>query len=277
MNLSDWAGSFNLRKALEKELGGTPVALGNDVDLATDAEFEIGAAKQYDSAARRVLGHRRRRRADPRRQAVGRPQDRGRDRPHGRPDQRRASAACGRRGCMEAYAGRGAMEARARRRVEQGEKTVAVQDHGGARPRPALLAASGSARWRATTRWRSSCSRTPSRRSAPASRSAVNLLDPEAVVIGGGLGHPPRRAVGGADPRGDAPAPVRRRRRPPSCSPSSATSAARTAARCSRRGAPSKPAPAKRALLVHDDVRRRRHPEDLARASSAPCPPRRRA
>ena len=49
MNLSDWAGSFNLRKALEKELGGTPVALGNDVDLATDAEFEIGAAKQFES------------------------------------------------------------------------------------------------------------------------------------------------------------------------------------------------------------------------------------
>ena len=37
MNLSEWSGSFNLRKALEKELKGTPVSLGNDVDLATDA------------------------------------------------------------------------------------------------------------------------------------------------------------------------------------------------------------------------------------------------
>ena len=48
MNLSEWSGSFNLRKALEKELS-VPVALGNDVDLATDAEFEIGAARKYDS------------------------------------------------------------------------------------------------------------------------------------------------------------------------------------------------------------------------------------
>src|SRR4051794_4430775 len=48
MNLSEWSGSFNLRKALEKELN-TPVSLGNDVDLATDAEFEIGAARKYGS------------------------------------------------------------------------------------------------------------------------------------------------------------------------------------------------------------------------------------
>src|SRR5829696_7817928 len=48
MNLSEWSGSFNLRKALEKELG-VPVSLGNDVDLATDAELEIGAAHDYES------------------------------------------------------------------------------------------------------------------------------------------------------------------------------------------------------------------------------------
>src|SRR3954454_18954174 len=39
MNLSDWAGSFNLREALESRLEGVPVSLGNDVDLATNAEF----------------------------------------------------------------------------------------------------------------------------------------------------------------------------------------------------------------------------------------------
>src|SRR5918911_2377087 len=47
-NLSEWTGSFNLRKALEKDVGA-PVSLGNDVDLATDAEFEIGAARDYSS------------------------------------------------------------------------------------------------------------------------------------------------------------------------------------------------------------------------------------
>src|ERR1700741_218077 len=47
-NLSDWEGTFNLHEVLESELGA-PVSLGNDVDLAVDAEFEVGAAKQYRS------------------------------------------------------------------------------------------------------------------------------------------------------------------------------------------------------------------------------------
>src|SRR5207244_1039708 len=34
-----------------------------------------------------------------------------------------AKCPCGRRGCMEAYAGRAAMEARARRQVDKGQKT----------------------------------------------------------------------------------------------------------------------------------------------------------
>ena len=35
-----------------------------------------------------------------------------------------ALCGCGRRGCMEAYAGRASMEARARRRASRGENTV---------------------------------------------------------------------------------------------------------------------------------------------------------
>ena len=68
--------------------------------------------------------------------------------------------------------------------------------------------------------------------------SAVNLLDPEAVVIGGGLGIRLGEPWVRAHPRGDAAAPVRAtttRRR--SCWPSSATSAARTAGRCWQRAA----------------------------------------
>src|SRR3954453_4301112 len=122
MNLSDWAGSFNVRKALEKELG-IPVSLGNDVDLATDAEFEIGAARKYDSLLGVFWGT-----------VVG-----GGLIFSGEPWNGRGTAGeighmvvringakcgCGRRGCMGAYAGRGAMEARAKRRVDQGEKTV---------------------------------------------------------------------------------------------------------------------------------------------------------
>src|ERR1700742_2733184 len=47
-NLSGWGGTFNLRDALESELGA-PVSLGNDVDLAVEAEFEVGAAREYNS------------------------------------------------------------------------------------------------------------------------------------------------------------------------------------------------------------------------------------
>ena len=78
-----------------------------------------------------------------------------------------------------------------------------------------------------------------SRRSAPAIASAVNLLDIEAVVIGGGLGVALRRAVRRAD---------RHRRCTRICStipaprpctwPRSATSAARSARHCSQNANP---------------------------------------
>src|SRR4051812_25368304 len=40
-NLPGWTGSFNVRKALSKHLGAIDVRLGNDVDVATVAEFEL--------------------------------------------------------------------------------------------------------------------------------------------------------------------------------------------------------------------------------------------
>jgi glucokinase len=125
MNLSEWSGSFNVRKALEKELDA-PVSVGNDVDLATDAEFEIGAARDYDSLLGVFWGT-----------GVGGGVILGGEPWNGRGTAGEighmvvringAQCGCGRRGCMEAYAGRGAMEARARRRVEAGDKTVLFQ------------------------------------------------------------------------------------------------------------------------------------------------------
>ena len=72
---------------------GAPVALGNDVQVATDAEFELGAGPRVPLAARRLLGHGRRRRDRARRQAVGRPRRRRRDRPRRWSDERRPAAA----------------------------------------------------------------------------------------------------------------------------------------------------------------------------------------
>ena len=186
MNLSEWSGSFNLRKALEKELKGTPVSLGNDVDLATDAEFEIGAASQYETLLGVFWGT-----------GVG-----GGLVLNGKPWVGRKTAGeighmvvringakcgCGRRGCMEAYAGRGAMEARARRRVEQKEKTVLFE----------IMEERGRDRLSSGI-WERALARDDQMalellEDAVAAlgagvASAVNLIDPEAVVIGGGLG-----------------------------------------------------------------------------------------
>jgi glucokinase len=186
MNLSEWSGSFNLRKALEKELKGTPVSLGNDVDLATDAEFEIGAARKYDTLLGVFWGT-----------GVG-----GGLVLNGKPWVGRKTAGeighmvvringalcgCGRRGCMEAYAGRGAMEARARRRVEQKEKTVLFE----------IMEERGRDRLSSGI-WERALARDDQmalelledavEALGAGVASAVNLLDPEAVVIGGGLG-----------------------------------------------------------------------------------------
>ncbi|HET6551181.1 MAG TPA: ROK family protein [Solirubrobacter sp.] len=186
MNLSDWAGSFNLRKALEKELKGTPVSLGNDVDLAVNAEFEIGAARDYGSLLGVFWGT-----------GVGGGLILGGEPWIGRGTAGEighmvvrvdgAQCPCGRRGCMEAYAGRGAMEARARRRVEQGERTVLftiMEERGRDRLSSGI--------------WERALARDDQmalelledavEALGAGVASSINLVDPEAVVIGGGLG-----------------------------------------------------------------------------------------
>ncbi len=111
-NLPDWEGSFPLAQKLEEALG-TRVALGNDVQVATDAEFQLGAGKPYASLLGVFWGT-----------GVG-----GGLVLDGKPWNGRGAAGeighvvveiggarctCGRRGCMEAYAGRAAMEAHAK-------------------------------------------------------------------------------------------------------------------------------------------------------------------
>ena len=120
-NLPDWEGSFELGQALKDALGPR-VRLDNDVNVATDAEFELGAGQPYKSLLGVFWGT-----------GVG-----GGIILRGRPWVGRGAAAeighvcvqmdgarcpCGRRGCVEAYAGRGAMEARARHRHDKGHKT----------------------------------------------------------------------------------------------------------------------------------------------------------
>src|SRR5919201_236389 len=98
-----------------------------------------------------------------------------------------AGRPCGRRGCVEAYAGRAAMEAKARRLVEKGGKTelFKIKEKIG-RDRLA------SGVWARALRRHDHMAVRLIDRAVQALgagiASALNLLDVEAVVIGGGLG-----------------------------------------------------------------------------------------
>ena len=184
-NLPDWEGSFAVRDALEAEFG-VPAAIGNDVNVATDAEFELGAASEFRSLLGVFWGT-----------GVG-----GGIVLDGQPWTGRGAAAeighvvveiggakcpCGRRGCMEAYAGRGAMEQRARKLADEGRKTVLfkiMEERG----RPRLT----SGVWKRALDRDDELAHELIDRAVRALgagvASAVNVLDVDAVVIGGGLG-----------------------------------------------------------------------------------------
>jgi glucokinase len=184
-NLPGWGGSFDLRRALEKACGA-PVSLGNDVQVATDAEFELGSARQYDSLLGVFWGT-----------GVG-----GGIVLDGKPWIGRDAAGeighvvvriggalcgCGRRGCMEAYAGRAAMEARARRRANRGEKTVLfkiMEERGRTRLTSGV--------WSRALDKGDPLARRLIERAVRALGAGIastqNVLDVEAIVIGGGLG-----------------------------------------------------------------------------------------
>ncbi len=184
-NLPGWEGSFPLAKQLSKQLGA-PVKIGNDVQVAVNAEFKLGAGKPYDSLLGVWWGT-----------GVG-----GGLILNGKPWLGRGAAAeighmvikvggahctCGRRGCMEAYAGRAAMEIEARRRVKKGAKTdlFKIMEKRG---RDRLT----SGIWDRALEHGDELATDLIDRAIKALgagvASAVNLIDPEAVVLGGGLG-----------------------------------------------------------------------------------------
>lgn len=184
-NLPDWMATFELAAALKEKLK-TDVHLGNDVQVATQAEFELGAGKPYHSLLGVFWGT-----------GVGgglildgKPWlGRGGAGEIGHMVVKRngANCPCGRRGCMEAYAGRGAMEAKARREVDKGAVTAMfrlMKERGRTRLTSAV--------WAAAIEQDDRLAEVLIERAVKALgagiASAVNLLDVEAVVIGGGLG-----------------------------------------------------------------------------------------
>src|SRR3954454_16035456 len=184
-NLPGWEGTFDVRSVLERDLGAS-IAIGNDVQVATDAEFHLGAASEYRSLLGVFWGT-----------GVG-----GGIVIDGKPYIGRGAAAeigpvvvemggakcpCGRRGCMEAYAGRYAMELRARKLHEDGRKTALFKIMND-RNRPRLT----SGIWSRALDRDDDLARELIDRAVRALgagvASTVNVLDVEAVVIGGGLG-----------------------------------------------------------------------------------------
>ena len=184
-NLPSWDGTFELGPWLGKKLG-TTVKVGNDVQVATEAEFHLGAGRPYQSLVGVFWGT-----------GVG-----GGLILDGKPwlgrggageighiviKQDGARCPCGRRGCMEAYAGRAAMEAKARREHEGGRKTdlfKIMKKHGHDRLTSGI--------WERALNAEDSLATELIDRAVMALgagiASVINLLDVEAVIIGGGLG-----------------------------------------------------------------------------------------
>ena len=230
-NLPGWERQLPARRTLSEALGA-PVRVANDVDVATNAEFKLGAGKPYDSLlgvfwgtgvgggvildGKRWLG----------RGAAG-------EIGHMVVERGGARCPCGRRGCMEAYAGRGAMEAKARREHDDGAKTKLfeiMEERGRDRLTSGI--------WERALEHGDKLAEKLIDRAVKALgagvASAVNLLDVEAVIIGGGLGVRFGEPYVGADRQARCTSTCSSTSARRRCtSPRSATSAARSAPRCS--------------------------------------------
>jgi glucokinase len=185
INLPGWEGSFPLADRLSEALGA-PIRIGNDVQVATEAEFHLGAGRPYDSmlgvfwgtgvGGGLVLGGR---------DWLGR--GAAGEIGHMVVEIGGARCPCGRRGCMEAYAGRRPMEEEARRRHDDGEPTALFK----------IMKKKGHDRLKSGV-WEQALNDGDEMAKELLDRavkalgagigSAVNLLDVEAVIIGGGLG-----------------------------------------------------------------------------------------
>ncbi|MGZ8687690.1 MAG: ROK family protein [Gaiellaceae bacterium] len=183
-NIHGWTGPFPIGPALAQELG-RPVAIGNDVNVAVEAERRFGAGSGYDSFLGVFWGT-----------GVGGGivldgrvlAGRGSAGEIGhvcvRPGGRRCN--CGLHGCVEVYAGRGALEARART-IAKKRKTVLFEIME-SRGRDRLTSGVWLRALQAGDRVAEELLDGAVQALGIGIGVAVTLLDVEAVVIGGGLG-----------------------------------------------------------------------------------------
>jgi glucokinase len=186
VNIVDWKAPFPLAQTISEGLGGVAVQVGNDVDVATWGEFNHGAGKPYDSILGVFWGT-----------GVG-----GGLVFDGKLWRGRGSAAeighmvvkidgrtcgCGRHGCLEAYAGRRSMEAHARHLQEKGQHTKLfhIAEHKGKDHVTSGVIEKALAEGDEVAR---ELMDEALRMLAVGMASAGNLLDVDAIVLGGGMG-----------------------------------------------------------------------------------------
>ncbi len=185
-NLPGWEGSFALGPTLQQALG-PPVHVGNDVQLATEAEVKLGAGRLYSSLLGVFWGT-----------GIGggvildgklwKGRGGAGEIGHMVVEMDGATCACGRSGCVEAYAGRASMEAYARHLHEQKGRKTDLFKLMARHERDRLT----SSIWARALEQQDRLAVQIIDRAIGALgagiASAVNLLDVEGVIIGGGLG-----------------------------------------------------------------------------------------
>lgn len=182
-NLHGWMEPFGVAEALSSALGGVPVAVDNDVNVGTLAEHRLGAGKGADDVlgvfAGTGIG------AGVILDSVLRRGPTGATGEIGHMVVRRGGrvCGCGGRGHLEAYAGRAAMERRARDLERKGRDTVLVELAPGRRMTSGVFVKALAANDAVAIELIDDAIGAL----GVAIASAVSLLDVALVVVGGGL------------------------------------------------------------------------------------------
>ncbi|CAN5546004.1 ROK family protein [soil metagenome] len=185
-NLSNWHEQFDLVQALEERLGGVPVSLGNDANVGLLGEWLAGAAR----GARNVLGLWMGTGVGGGLILDGRPYTGSRGAAgeigHVVVNAGGALCTCGRRGCAEAYAGRRSMREAVITMVEAGRETslLEIRDE---EDKSSLTSKVWATALEDGDELATQLFDSAVEHLGVAVGSAVNLLDLDVIVVGGGL------------------------------------------------------------------------------------------
>jgi len=184
-NIPGLRSPYPLAHAVSQRLGGVPVVIDNDVTVATLGELTLGAGRPFRSFLGVFVGT-----------GVGggivldgsvyTGRGAAAEVGHIVVDPEGRVCGCGGRGHMEAYAGKAGIRAEARRRAERGERTALV-DLTAKRGKDRLTSSAIAKALRAGDPVATELIDDAAWALGVALASAQNVLDVEAIVIGGGL------------------------------------------------------------------------------------------